>query len=98
MTMDSGIERVNDYMIDHDAQLRIHLAKEVLKHAISTAGWNMHTEFSKATQLRAFNLITEVLKSEREERENSVKDDRIVNSALKRSVTPILGRDNRISV
>ena len=96
MTMATGIERVTDHMIDHNAQLQIHLAKEVLKHAISNAGWNMHTEFSKTTQLRAFNLITEVLKSEREERENSVKDDRIVNPALKRSVTPVLGGDNHI--
>ncbi len=48
------------------------------------------------TQLRAFNLITEALKSEREERESSVKDDRIVNPALKRSVTPVLGGDSRI--
>ena len=37
-----------------------------------------------------------MLKSEREERENSVKDDRIVNPALKRSVTPVLGGDNHI--
>ena len=96
MTTDLGIERIDAYVIDHDAQLRVHLAKEILRHATSTVGWNMCTEFSKTTQLRAFNLIAEVLMSEREEREKPVDAKLIVNAAV--AAKPIVTTDNKASV